>query len=124
MTYFTWRRDNVVVEESFDFMGFNFPQQSFNLQLNLPLAVNTRGDDDGAEKDEAKDARNHHRNHMTVVFRAQLVKEATLWFIRGFRATRPIDTHDVVEFVLLGTAKLIKTCESQKVRAQQTGRNV
>lgn len=50
MTYFTRRRDDVVVEEAFDLVRLNFPQQSLDFQLNLPLAVDAYRDHDGAEK--------------------------------------------------------------------------
>lgn len=73
ITYFTRWRDDVVVEESFDLVRLDLPQQAFNLQLDLPLAVNTYGDHDGAEKNETENAGDNHRHHVTVVFCAELV---------------------------------------------------
>lgn len=105
MTYFTRRRHDVIVTESFDLVRFNLPQQSFNLQLNLPLSVNTYGDHDGAEKNEAKYAGDNHRQHMSIVLCAMFIFEATLRFIGGNGAARPINTHDVVELVFLRKMK-------------------
>lgn len=78
MPYFTRRRDNIVVEEAFDFVRFNLPQQPFNLQFNLPFPVNTDCNHDGAEENETENAGDNHRQHMAVIFRAKLVVEATL----------------------------------------------
>lgn len=103
MTYFARRRHDVVVEESFDLVRLDLPQQALDLQLNLPLAVNTYGDHNGAEEHEAEDSGDEHRQQVAVVFRAVLVLEAALWLIgRDGAALGPVNAHDVVEFVFLG----------------------
>lgn len=108
VTYFTRRRDDVVVEESFDLVRLDLPQQPLDLQLDLPLAVYTYGDHDGAEEYEAEHAGNNHRQHVPIVLRAQLVLKAALRFVGWNVTTRPLDAHDVVELVFLRKrAKLI-----------------
>lgn len=101
MTYFTRRRDDVVVEESFDLVRLYFPQQSFNLQLDFPLPVNTYGNNDRTEQHQSEDAGDNHRCHVAVVFRAQLVLKAALRFVGWNRSAGPVDTQDVIEFVFL-----------------------
>lgn len=101
ITYFTRRRDDVVVEEAFDLVRLDLPQQPLDLQLDLPLPVNTDGNDDRTEQNQAEYTSYNHRRHVTVVLRAQLVLEAALRFVGGNRAARPVDTQDVIEFVFL-----------------------
>jgi hypothetical protein len=82
-------------------MRFNLPQKSLNLQFNLPLSINTYGDHDRTKEHETKNPSNNHRHHMTIIFCAQLILEATLRLIGGDGIELPIDSCDCVEFVFL-----------------------
>lgn len=83
LTYFARRRDDVVVEESFDLVRLDLPQQTLDLQFNLPLAVDADGDDDRAEQQQPENTGDDHRDDVTVVLGAVLVEEATLRLILG-----------------------------------------